>query len=288
MKKKWSVWILCFILSFSIFPLTARADTGPKPSVRITFKNMGDEVCYGTLLSETDSTGPASAWDGDPDHIYNYNLDPDIWQAFVDYEDPDGYYFLQEGWLCSESKELNWTYYPPSRFKVLLYYPKLDTFTVSDIYERYAFDSYFTITMDGLDIVSSKDDRSYDYTWEAISFVCRVVITILLELLIAWFFAFRKKEQVAIILCVNVITQICLNLLLNFINYNRGPHAFIFWYVFLELLVFLAESTAYTIFLGKYSDTPVSNKKILLYTLCANIVSFVGGMAIARLVPGIF
>ncbi len=78
MKKKWSVWILCFILSFSIFPLTARADTGPKPSVRITFKNMGDEVCYGTLLSETDSTGPASAWDGDPDHIYNYNLDPDI------------------------------------------------------------------------------------------------------------------------------------------------------------------------------------------------------------------
>ncbi len=170
----------------------------------------------------------------------------------------------------------------------MLYYPKLDTFTVSDIYERYAFDSYFTITMDGLDIVSSKDDRSYDYTWEAISFVCRVVITILLELLIAWFFAFRKKEQVAIILCVNVITQICLNLLLNFINYNRGPHAFIFWYVFLELLVFLAESTAYTIFLGKYSDTPVSNKKILLYTLCANIVSFVGGMAIARLVPGIF
>ena len=30
----------------------ASADTGSKASVRINFENMGDELCYGTLLSK--------------------------------------------------------------------------------------------------------------------------------------------------------------------------------------------------------------------------------------------
>ena len=30
-------------------PLIACADMGPKPSVRITFRGLGGEVCYGTL-----------------------------------------------------------------------------------------------------------------------------------------------------------------------------------------------------------------------------------------------
>lgn len=287
MKKKLSTWIICFIMVFAMLPITAHADTGPKPSVRITFENMGEEVCYGTLLSKTDSTGPSSAWDGNPDHVYNYDLDIDIWQAFVDYEDADGYYFLQEGWLCSESKELNWTYYPPSSFKILLYYPDLDTYTVSDIYERYAFDSYFRVTMDGLEI-SSVDDKAYDFTWELVSLVCRVVITIALELAIAWFFGLRRKKLITTVLGVNVVTQIGLNVLLNIINYNRGAYMFVFCYVLLEILVFIVEAVAYVVLFRKNSDIRISNKRTVSYALIANIVSFIGGMAIAQLVPGIF
>ena len=152
MKKGIAIWIVCFVITFAVFPVTAYADTGPKPSIHITFENMGEDVCYGTLLSKSDSTGPASAWDGNPDHIRSSDLDIDVWQAFVDYEDADGYFFLQRGWLCSEKKELNWAYYPPSSFKILLYYPESGTYTVSDIYERYAFDSYFRVVMDGLEI----------------------------------------------------------------------------------------------------------------------------------------
>lgn len=64
-------------------------------------------MCYGPLLSKSASTGPASAWDGDLDNIYNYNLDMNIWQAFVVSKGTDGYFFLQKEWLCSESKELS-------------------------------------------------------------------------------------------------------------------------------------------------------------------------------------
>lgn len=287
MKRKLTTWIMCFIMVFAMLPITAHADTGPKPSVRINFENMGEEVCYGTLLSKTDSTGPSSAWDGNPEHIYNYDLDMDIWQAFVDYEDADGYYFLQEGWLCSESKELNWTYYPPSSFKILLYYPELDTYTVSGIYERYAFDSYFRVTMDGLEI-KSVDDKAYDFTWELISLACRVVVTIALELAIALLFGLRQKKLIMTILGVNVVTQIGLNVALNIINYNRGAYMFVFCYVLLEILVFIVEAVAYTVLFCKSSEPQISKKRTVSYALIANIVSFIGGMAIAQLVPGIF
>jgi len=287
MKRKLTTWIMCFIMVFAMLPITAHADTGPKPSVRITFENMGEEVCYGTLLSKTDSTGPSSAWDGNPEHIYNYDLDMDIWQAFVDYEDADGYYFLQEGWLCSESKELNWTYYPPSSFKILLYYPELDTYTVSGIYERYAFDSYFRVTMDGLEI-KSVDDKAYDFTWELISLACRVVVTIALELAIALLFVLRQKKLIMTIFGVNVVTQIGLNVALNIINYNRGAYMFVFCYVLLEILVFIVEAVAYTVLFRKGSEPQISKKRTVSYALIANIVSFIGGMAIAQLVPGIF
>ena len=287
MKKKLTAWMMCFIVVFAMFSVTAHADTGPKPSVQITFENMGDEVCYGTLLSKTDSTGPASAWDGNPEHIYNYGLDMDIWQAFVDYKDADGYYFLQEGWLCSENKELNWTYYPLSSFKILLYYPEQDTYTVSEICERYAFDSYFRVTMDGLEI-KSVDDNVYDFTWELVSLACRVLITIALELAVAWLFGLRQKKLITGILGVNVITQIALNVALNIINYSRGAYMFVFCYILLEILVFIVEAVAYVALFRRNSEKRISNERTVVYALVANIVSFVGGMAIAQWVPGIF
>ena len=55
---------LCIIMVVLLFPMTVNADMGPKASVRIQFEHMGDELCYGTLLSKEKSTGPASAWDG--------------------------------------------------------------------------------------------------------------------------------------------------------------------------------------------------------------------------------
>lgn len=290
MKKKFMVWLTCFLMAFALFPVTAQADIGPKPSVCITFQNMGDAVCYGTLLSKTDSTGPASAWDGDPQHIHDNGLEKEIWQAFVDYKDVDGYYFLQWGWECSETKTLNWMYYPPSPFKILLYYPEQDAYAVSDVYERYAFDSYFTVDMEGLEIGAVQPiitaEKSYDFTWEIISLICRVVLTILLELAVAWLFGLRQKSVLLVILGVNIVTQLGLNILLNVVNYNQGSLAFVGYYILFEFVVFVIEAALYAVMFRKKSY--ISNKGIVLYALTANLVSYIGGMGIAHLVPGIF
>ena len=77
-------------------PITARADMGPKPSVRIEFTGIEGETYYGTLLSKHKSTGPASAWNGSPEYAHYKPGDEgyEIWHKFVEYQDTDGYYFL--------------------------------------------------------------------------------------------------------------------------------------------------------------------------------------------------
>ena len=298
--------LLCAVMVVIIFPITASADIGPKASVCITFKNMGDEPCYGTLLSEKASTGPSSAWDGNDETArHNGNnpheaFDYETWNAFVEYEDVDGYYFLQEGWNVSEKKEIAWTYYPPNRFKILLYYPETETFVVSGIYERYAFDTYYTVDMNGVNIGSVEYDnelstderidayRSYNYRVEILSLVARILLTIAIEMIVALLFCFRNRKQLALLIGVNAVTQIILNVVLNIINYNSGQMAFVFFFVLLELAIFALEAVLYCIWMKKLSDKPKKSGFYVLYSFVANAVSFGSGLLIAMWLPGIF
>ena len=301
------VILLCLALAVMTFPIAANADMGPKESVRIQFENMGDELCYGTLLSEKKSTGPASVWDGTEENArtheeypYSDYLAQEVWEAFVNYQDPDGYYFLQEGWTVSETKEIAWTYYPPSSFKILLYYPETETFISSGIYERYAFDTYYTVDMNGVNIdsVEYREDlstneridayRSYHYRQELLSLLARIVLTIVIEMIVALLFGFRNKKQLQILVIVNFITQILLNVLLNIINYRSGPLAFTVFYVLLEIAVFALEAVLYCKTLKKVSEQQKKNWYYVAYSFAANSVSFGAGFFLARILPGIF
>ncbi|MBR5261135.1 MAG: hypothetical protein IKV47_03075 [Oscillospiraceae bacterium] len=296
MKKRFVSFFLCFVLIAALLPISASADMGPKPSVRIEFENMGTDLCYGTLLSKARSTGPASAWDGKSGYYhwgYGEEGEP-IWQAFIDYEDPDGYYFLQEWWECSENGQLNWTYYPPQSFKILLYYPATDTYAVSDIYERYAFDSYFTADLSEVDVLNPSAvqhisvEKSYDHSAEIISLICRIIITILVELGIALLFKLRGKNLIKLVALTNIATQVILNVLLYAANYSRGQFFFVFIYVILEIFVFVIEAVIYTLCFKKVGGEEVSRRRAVAYAFAANLVSFIAGLAIAKLIPGIF
>ncbi len=300
---------LCIAMTLLLFtPATADADMGPKPSVRILFENMGDEPCYGTLLSERKSTGPASAWDGNEEHGWykeneNYSwaaFDYETWKAFVEYEDPDGYYFLQEGWDVGATKEIAWTYYPPNPFKILLYFPETGTFVSSGIYERYAFDTYYTVDMNGVHIGSVEYNeelstnerleayRSYNYRVEVTALIGRILATIAVEMVVALLFGFRKRKQLLLLIGVNTVTQVILNVLLNIINYKSGYLAFLFFYVLFELIVFALESVAYCLWMNRLSEKTKPTWFCVLYAFVANAVSFVTGFYIATHFPGVF
>ena len=289
MKRKVFAFLLCFVLVMAM-PITARADMGPKPSVRIEFTGIEGETYYGTLLSLRDSTGPASAWNGNPDYAHYHPGDEgyDIWVKFVEYQDTDGYYFLQEWWDCSETNQLNWTYHPPTPFKILLYFPETDTFYVSPVYERYAFDSYFTVDLSDYDTTPISAEKSYDFTWELISLAARIVLTIALELAIALFFGYREKKALAFLAIVNVITQVTLNVALNIINYVSGSMGFTFAFICMEIAVFAIEAIAYKSLLKKFSTAEQEKRRGVSYALVANTASFAIGLWLAHLIPGIF
>lgn len=294
MKKKISVWLSAILLLLTLLPVTAYADIGPKPSVQIRLEGLGGGVCYGTLLAKEASTGPAYVWDGDASHQNPMELPEDVWQAFVNYQDPDGYHFLQWAWRCDETKELHWNYYPPQSFKLLLYFPAQDAFVAGDICERYAFDSYFTATAgeDGAQITAENVSctvvkKGYDYLGELPPLLCRIVLTVLLELLVAWLFSLRTKKQLLTILWVNAVTQVGLNVALNLVSYRSGPRHLALLYAPLELLVFAAEAALYCVLLRKAEEKP-SVKRLVLYALAANAVSFAAGLLLARWIPQIF
>ena len=288
MKKRLAALLLCILLSLTL-SVTAYADIGPKASVRITFTGIEGETYYGTLLSQQRSTGPSTAWDGNPEYAHYDRGDGGraIWEKFVAYEDEDGFYFLQEWWDCTESNALRWTYRPPSVYKILLYFPESDSFLVSPIYEQYAFDSYYTVDLSDLSAPLSAQ-RSYDYTWELISLAARIVLTILLELAVALAFGFREKRLVAFIAAANVVTQVILNVALNLVNYYSGSLAFTLSYVLFELIVFAAEAAAFAVLFQRFSESEQKRGKILLFAFVANALSFGLGLWLSHLIPGIF
>ena len=146
MKRRVIITAVLALILIPLFATTAWADSGPKPSVVIDFQGLEDETYFVTLLSQAESTGPWSKRD-------DYDGPDDMWLKFNNYQDEDGFYFLGEYKDCSDSDEFKWVYYPPSTFKILIYFPEYERFVVSaDIYERYAFDSYYTADATALDI----------------------------------------------------------------------------------------------------------------------------------------
>jgi hypothetical protein len=289
MMKKITIMLLCIIIMTAMFPLTASADIGPKPSVVIDFIGLEGKTYYATLLSNVKSTGPYSAL-SDSNQAYSHyqegDKDYEIFLKYARYQDNEGFYFLQFFKDCTQSHQFNWTYHPPKVFKILLYFPETDSFMESDsIYERYAFDSYFTAEVSG---ISLSAETSYDYSNEILSLIVRIVLTIVAELGIALLFGFRERKQIRFITLVNVITQIALNFALNIINYSLGEMAFIIFYVLLELAVFITEAIIYTWYLKKNSLKEIPFWKPSVYALTANAASFALGIGLAYWIPGIF
>lgn len=130
--------------------------------------------------------------------------------------------------------------------------------------------------------------RSYDYSQELISLVIRIVFTIFIEMLIALLFGYRYKRQLLFLAGVNGGTQIILNVLLNLVNYKIGELAFVLFYVFFEILVFVIESVLFYGRLEKLGNGNRTKWLSVVYAFTANAASFGVGMMAAQWVPGIF
>lgn len=304
-NRKIGSLLMAAVILFLCLPVNAKADTGPKPSVRIDFEGFEGEKYYVTLLSEVESTGPYSVlseteytrtengWITPAEEIIYYYSEEErtAFEKFANYQDPDDFYFLQYLEECSETQQFEWGYYPPDRFKILIYFPEEDYFlTDNQIYERYAFRTYYTVKMQGDELISEKEEtqdllttvktdmimeKAEYYSREMFALGKRMLVTLAVELLVAWCFSFRKIRWLGVITAANVATQLGLNLGLAMLYRCMGSWGTALGYLPLELLIVLVEALWYKKCFGKEG---ISERKIWGYAFAANGASLVMGI----------
>ena len=304
--------LLALLIAAMLLCCIAMADTGPKPSAAFTLTGMPDEDYYVTMLSEIDQYGPHHTYtEGEeiPGWVLSGGVeDPayPIWQKFVDYADADGYYFLCDLFTQQHGDaEFGWGYYPPERFKLLLYFPESDIFLCSGITERYAFDSVYQVDLGGQDpseiaslSLTHPEGETGDFAvdqsdgthQQVVGFLGRLAITLVVELAVAWGWGYRKGRQLLFIGVVNLITQCALNAALLYWGAQQNSRGFIiFWYILLELAVTGIEAACYAGLLPGIDHRDAgARRRAALYALIANVLSFLAGLALSQVFPAIF
>lgn len=290
MKRRLFCGSILALLLVCLLPLWAAADTGPKPSITVTPEGFGEDACYLTLLSQTETTGPWSkqeSFAASKDSYGDPEADEAIWTAFNDYQDAEGFFFLGCYGEVTGGQVFCWSYYPPDTFKVLAYFPDSGTFAVGPVTERKEFSARYTVspseTGETLLIEKARNQEA-----ENKSFVGRLVLTLALELAVAVVFAFRAKRQIITIVCMNLITQVGLNQAIT----HLFPLVSSRWYwpglLVLEVLIFLVEGAVYAKLLPRWKKDPAAVCHPWGYALAANVASFGVGLILAQLIPGMF
>ena len=273
MKNKYSFLpkqaaaIIPIILLLALFAAPAYADTGPHPSVSVTFINLPDSVHYATLIAEEESYGPHRAV-SKPQTNSSYERFLAS-SAFLDYAAQAGYYYWGHLYEIEDGR-IRWGYYPPERFMILLYDEDGGAVYASSETERFAFDSIYRVTLreDGTLAVEEESQQFKTIYYAAV----RLVTTVLVETLVALLFGYRSKKELLIIGITNILTQALLNWYL--IVGETFPDTLIWMVRFLamELAVFIGEAVIYAICLKSHSK-----KRAVLYAITANMASLFSG-----------
>ncbi len=280
---------LLIILFMMVLPTYIYSDAGPKPSVTIDIHGLEGQTYYTTLLSRDKHLGPYSIYDEEyPEEAWYHEGEGDypIYKKFIDYTPPEGYYFLQFFQNTSQSHRLNWTYFPPNEYKVLIYIPQGERFIVSsEGYSNYAFATRYIATVEGDNIVLTK---GYRVVKEVFSLIGRIILTILVEVGVAWLFKIRQKKLIRLIVIVNVVTQILLNVLLNLTSFYLGKLLAVILLLLLEMVVFTIEATIYGLTFKRLSHGEIKGYRGVVYALVANGASLLVGIILAFILPGMF
>ena len=279
--KHFARLFLMLMVGILVFAQPLKADMGPKPSVTIRFTNTGTAGTFYAALLSKDSE--VTLWHYE-EGLYGDITDPaglseqdQIDFRFYMYSLHDDYYYFSHTAQKITAGEYSWSYYAPGNFKLLVFFPDSDTFMISDAYERTAFQAVYRCDVSNERLVLVE---YIDWSTVIIGFLARVAGTVLVELLIGLLFGYRRKKQVIGIIITNIITQILLNLYVYLVNYHEGFLVVMLTVFIVEGVIIVIEAIVYRIFLRQGHP--------ILYALVANCVSFVAGLLLAVLLPGLF
>lgn len=296
MKRRLTAFIMVFLLVCAVAVVPASADSGPRQHA--TFKLEGlTEPCYLMLLSKERDWVPLFSGDETKEerraafdnalelsyHTAKGAEEDRAFEALDAYRDTDDYYFFgYAGYFAQEgSYDL---YQPPVDVKVLLYFPQSDTLTVSEPVHLGNLENTVHVRVQG-DKITSVSFQAFSLGSDPLSgfiWFNSLLVTLIVELLIALCFRFYRKKQIRTILLTNLLSQPLMTVLVLMINPPVYGSLFSFPYALFEIAVTVAEAAVYLRFLPKYEEKRTIRKwEIILYAVIANLATY----AIAAFLP---
>lgn len=286
--------IFMVLILMAALGIYAFADFGPKPSVVVEFEGAENQEYYVTLVAKENRLGSPYSRITAEDQPETDDIA--IWNRLVAYEDPDGMVFAGNVQKLTGDGAYEWSYYPPSEFRVLIYFPDTDSFVESsEILEQYAFDSYYRADFDEISVggngavATIPVIRRYNLLWQITAFLLRLAVTVVIESLLAVCFGFAGKRQLWLIFGVNCATQLAMNLLM-LTQGAIGIFAFyVIQYALAELAVILVEGLVYYLALPKLADPYYAEgKHPIVYAVVGNLASFILGYCLSNWFPMLF
>ena len=93
------------------------------------------------------------------------------------------------------------------------------------------------------------------------------VVTVIVETALFWLFGYRSRDEILIVVCTNVITNLLLNLVLSGIFFSVSGRMIVIG----ELVVIAVETAIYAFAFGRFG-------KVLALTILANLLSVFLGL----------
>ena len=92
-------------------------------------------------------------------------------------------------------------------------------------------------------------------------------MTVIAEAALFWLFGYRSRDEMLVVVCTNVITNLLLNLVLSGIFFSVSGRMIVLG----ELIVIAVETVIYTFAFGRFG-------KVLALTILANVLSVFLGL----------
>ena len=93
------------------------------------------------------------------------------------------------------------------------------------------------------------------------------VVTVIAETALFWLFGYRSRDEILVVVCTNVITNLLLNLVLSGTFFSVSGRMIVLG----ELIVIAVETAIYTFAFGRFG-------KVLALTAAANLLSVFLGL----------
>jgi len=260
--------LLCVLLCLAVLPVSASADTGPKPAVTITVVNAPAGDYYLDLLIQDP---------GDYPNIDPEDYDPTLLDGLRSWEGEGWWPALLEGTDVPLFGDLTPGEDGPHRFP---YHglPRTFRIAVSSAQGAQATESSFTRTVFYTHLTYNWATNTITKATSTVGFyltqfLSTLIPTLLVEGALLWLFGFRSRQDWLVFALVNLATQLGLHAALGSTMMATGGHYFYYLMILpLEAIVLVVEIVAYRILLQEHSTG-----RRVGYAVCANAASYAVG-----------